>query len=254
MCDLQWVRRLSVANLQVCDWTLFRNLRSLSFYKNNNQTDNNLLTQICTYCPQIVNLEVANGGMVTGEIVVPAIQRLTNLRSLCVDYQMGLDDHLVRALVECHQNALEGVYLLEAHTISANSVNILLTQCGKLRTLSYTAQEGIDYGLMSSLTTIVTDLPGPEEWCAICKHCRRLQHLHFILPRQRSGVPYGHIVKGKHDLPALRTVYTAQGVGPLQHHITQALRLQLPPVRVVQGIVGEWHKLGEWYKLFDLPI
>lgn len=247
MCDLLSVRRLQVTNMHLCDWHSLRNFRSLSFYENTNQPDNTFLTHVCTYCPQIDNLEIANGDRETCEIVVPATRVLTQLRTLCVEYQMGVNNLLIQALVECHSTTLEAVYLLHSHTISADSINRLLKECTKLHILSCNAQ-GVDYSLMSSLTTIIANLPGMDEWSAMREHCHCLQHLHFNLPWLCTGAPYAHIVAGAHELPALRTVYISQGNGPFRREIAQALRLQLPTVRFVEEIDGEW------YKLFELPI
>ena len=76
MCEPLCMQRLRLGNLTNIHWRTFVNLRSFSFQYDSHEHNAELLTQICTLCSWIVNLEVSVLGVdpLTDEMVIPALR------------------------------------------------------------------------------------------------------------------------------------------------------------------------------------
>lgn len=254
MCNLQSVQRLRVRNMQIPEWDQFTNLRSLYFDDQTDLYDENLLAQICRKCPCIVHLQVVSDGWLATEVITEAILALHELRTLYVDFEDDLGDYALEALVDRHTHSLEAVYLFYSQfdSISAAGINQLLAKCGMLRALSFSARNGLDYSLMSKLTTIIIDFPSVSVWSQLQQHCHSLQDLHIVAPAQ---MPTKELIDWERDMAvcnntitSLKTIYVARNFNARADDVLESLCRLFPTVQVVDEAEGAW------YDLFALPV
>lgn len=139
------------------------------------------LFSLAKCCPQLEHLDVT-GSQLTDTDVYNASFHLSSLRSIClIDTKIG--DGTVMGLARMFPH-LKAVFLSGAnHTISAPSINHLLSECPGLTTLDLnfpqeTAYNALNLALFVNITTLHVHNPPSIFLATLPQHCHSLRKLY----------------------------------------------------------------------------
>jgi len=189
LCDLSCIERLemgiasSSSGMKKLKPLLAQcaNLKSLGFFGSNPTiiTDAAMM-DIVSMCPHIVHLNIAGCDRLTDSSGILIAQMLTHLRTLNISYCKFSSATIVALAEHCH-NTLESLYCMCA--VDGTSLNGLIEQCTKLRTLSfdcYRFPASLDTPSLSHITTLLLENASISEQIESVLHrCTNLQCLHL---------------------------------------------------------------------------
>ena len=214
----EFVQRLRPTFLHIYDWQRFTSLRSLGF-NGTRQVDIDKLTMICIQCSEIVHLDLSKVADLSDAMVSVVVRHLRCVRSLNLEGGRDITDGSLMDLVSSYQHSLVALCIYNCYFVTATAINHIITHCTKLRTFSFLPKEGVDYSLLSNITTLITSFPrDTAKWTLLQQYCIRVEQLYFVVAYDRYNRPLTALHCKEDVLHKLHTL----------HHVIEPLSLGKP--------------------------